>query len=245
MQICHFRRFRQITKKTLFGVTKARFTEGTVFGTPGFEAIRTRKFTRKFDKIFVTQALWGTFSVPDLVGEQLGYWSKYVLPLHSPNPSAPCVWARKRPKQLGQILAVFVLLLSPSGFCSVQLPQLLKLLIFPVLSILWKQICLKQFNKTLVLSTILKNAKSCESWLAFLILELRNPPAISCGFLPCAPRKPHFSAGKCFFFLQESAFLAGNVLFCRKVHVFGRKTHFSAVCSRGSRIMSGSAKLLK
>ena len=51
---------------------------------------------------------------------------------------------------------------------------------------------------------------SCESWLAFLILE--PSPAISCGFLPCAPRKPHFSAGKCIFsagkciFLQESAF---------------------------------------
>ena len=40
-----------------------------------------------------------------------------------------------------------------------------------------------------------------------------------CGFVPCAPQKPHFSAGKCIL-LQERAF------FCRKVH-------FSALCSGG------------
>ena len=32
----------------------------------GFEANRTRKFTRKFGEIFVAKVLWGTFSVPDL-----------------------------------------------------------------------------------------------------------------------------------------------------------------------------------
>ena len=32
-----------------------------------------------------------------------------------------------------------------------------------------------------------KGPKSCKSWLAFLSLEPWNPPAISCGFLPCAP----------------------------------------------------------
>ena len=53
--------------------------------------------------------------------------------------------------------------------------------------------------------------KSCESWLAFLILEPCSPPAISCGFLPCDPRKPHFSAGKCIFLLE-------NAFFCRKAH---------------------------
>ena len=32
----------------------------------GFEANRTRKFTRKFGRIFVAKVLWGTFSVPDI-----------------------------------------------------------------------------------------------------------------------------------------------------------------------------------
>ena len=45
---------------------------------------------------------------------------------------------------------------------------------------------------------------SCESWVAFLILEPWNPPAISCSFLPCPPPKLHFSAGRCIF-LQENA----------------------------------------
>ena len=31
----------------------------------GFEANRTREFTRKFGEIFVAKILWGTFSVPD------------------------------------------------------------------------------------------------------------------------------------------------------------------------------------
>ena len=31
--------------------------------TQGFEANRTRKFTRKFGEIFVAKVLWGTFSV--------------------------------------------------------------------------------------------------------------------------------------------------------------------------------------
>ena len=61
---------------------------------------------------------------------------------------------------------------------------------------------------------------SCESWLAFLILEPSSPSAISCGFPAMGPpktaffcRKVHFSAGKCIF-LQESTFLpAGNCIF--------------------------------
>ena len=52
---------------------------------------------------------------------------------------------------------------------------------------------------------------SCRIWLAFLILEPRSPPAISCH-LP--PQKHHFAARKCFFLhfpAKVSAF------FCRKV----------------------------
>ena len=70
-----------------------------------------------------------------------------------------------------------------------------------------------------------QEASSCQSWPALLILEPCNPPATSSGFLPCAPRKPHVSAGKRIF-LQEKAF------FCRKVHFlqesafFCRKTCF-------------------
>ena len=79
--------------------------------------------------------------------------------------------------------------------------------------------------------------KSYDSTLAFMILEPGNPPAISCGFLRCAPQKPHFSAGKCIF-LQESAFF-WNALFCRKMFFFCRKTHFFAVHSGGLRIMNG------
>ena len=88
---------------------------------------------------------------------------------------------------------------------------------------------------------------SCESWLAFLIFEPGNPPAISCGFLPCAPRsRIFFFAGKCIF-LQECAFFCrkvhfsvGNAFFCRKVHFSVGNFIFAALCSGGSRIMNGS-----
>ena len=78
----------------------------------------------------------------------------------------------------------------------------------------------------------MNQGESCESWLAFLILEPRSPPAISCGFVPCAPpnriflqesafvcRKMHFSAGKCIF-RPEIAF------FCRKMHFSAGKPIF-------------------
>ena len=50
--------------------------------------------------------------------------------------------------------------------------------------------------------------RSCESWLAFLVLEPGNPPAISCSLLPYAPQKPRFSAGKCIV-CRKMHFLAG------------------------------------
>ena len=77
-----------------------------------------------------------------------------------------------------------------------------------------------------------------ESTLAFLILELRNPPVMSCGvamrpsekgiFLQesaCCLRKRHFSAGR--VLVQE------NALLCRR-------THFWAACFGRLRIMNGS-----
>ena len=60
-----------------------------------------------------------------------------------------------------------------------------------------------------------------------ITLRSETLPQFSCGFLPCAPRKPQFSAGKCIclqekkgMFLQEKAsFFAGKRIFlllCRK-----------------------------
>ena len=88
---------------------------------------------------------------------------------------------------------------------------------------------------------------SCESWLAFLILELWNPAVISCGFLPCAPtktaffcRKLHFSAGKRIFYCRKAHISVGKCILLRENAFFWRKTHSSAVCSGGLRIMHGS-----
>ena len=51
----------------------------------GFEANRTRKFTRKFGKIFVAQLLWGTFSVPENAGcPKLNHWGKWAETFVSP-----------------------------------------------------------------------------------------------------------------------------------------------------------------
>ena len=41
--------------------------EGSTQSNKGSEANRTRKFTRKFGKVFVAQVLWGTFSVPNFL----------------------------------------------------------------------------------------------------------------------------------------------------------------------------------
>ena len=46
--------------------------EGTTPQSKGLEANLTRKFTRKFGKIFVAKVLWGTFSVPNKGGKGRG-----------------------------------------------------------------------------------------------------------------------------------------------------------------------------
>ena len=62
-----------------------------------------------------------------------------------------------------------------------------------------------------------------------MVLEPCNRPAISCGFLPCAPRKPH-SAGKC-------------LCFCRKVHSCAGKPFLLQLGLGGLRSMNGSSFL--
>ena len=62
----------------------------TIHSNTGFEANRTRKFTRKFGEIFVAKVLWGTFSVPNytyccrLNFQRLSkYWSTCCTHSHS------------------------------------------------------------------------------------------------------------------------------------------------------------------
>ena len=60
-----------------------------------------------------------------------------------------------------------------------------------------KGLCSEKFPSDFCRSLLLTTRRvCCESWLAFWILEPWDPPAISCSFLPRAPRKPHFSAKK-------------------------------------------------
>ena len=58
---------------------------------------------------------------------------------------------------------------------------------------------------------------SCESTLTFLFLEPWNPPATSCGFLQCTPRKVKFSAGKCIFSQENSFFCSFALLGCKVI----------------------------
>ena len=70
----------------------------------------------------------------------------------------------------------------------------------------------KGFQSLQVCGLHLKCNHSYESWLAFLILEPRNPPAIPCPAM-CPPktalfcRKVHFSSGKCVFSKESALFL--------------------------------------
>ena len=72
-----------------------------------------------------------------------------------------------------------------------------------------------------------KLASALDSWAL-------KPSCNFLRFLAMFPSKTAFFCRKMHFFGRKS------VLFCRKVLVFCGKTHFSAVCSGGSRIMSGS-----
>ena len=65
-----------------------------------FEANHTRKFTRKFGNIFVTEFLRGTFSVPDLRGPFPRTYLAITIPIYrSPEP----LWARNPPKRLEEV----------------------------------------------------------------------------------------------------------------------------------------------
>ena len=67
---------------------------------------------------------------------------------------------------------------------------------------------------------------SCEGTLAFLILEAWSPPAISCGFLQCAPRKAQFSAGNCICPQERQCMLLQENLFCSCLLHCASKWHY-------------------